>query len=809
MNETTEPEKTSQAPAEASERIQLPGDVIAILPLRSTVLFPSTVLPLVVGRQGSIQAVDEAVRQQLPIGIIAQKDPAIDAPRPEHLYDVGTAANIVRMMSAPDGQRQVVVQGRQRFKVLYFAQTEPFPVAKVDLLEETPPESKEFEARILQLRTQSATALTLLPQPLPDLKMVLDNIEDPIALIDLIASTLDIPLPEKQEILATFDVDERARKISEKLAHQIELLELSKKMGAEAKGSMDRAQREYFLREQLKAIQKELGEDDAKSAELNELRDRIAAAKMPPAVEKEAQRELSRLERIPEAAGEYSVIRTYLDWLLDLPWDARTEDQIDLKHAQEVLDQDHHDLEKVKKRILEFLAVRKLKPHGKSPILCFAGPPGVGKTSLGQSIARAMGRKFMRISLGGVHDEAEVRGHRRTYVGALPGNIMQAIRKAGTKNPVLMLDEVDKLSASFHGDPSAALLEVLDPAQNATFQDHYLDVPFDLSQVLFITTANVLETIPPPLRDRMEILDLPGYTEEDKIAIARRYLLPRQIEENGIRSEHIEMPDSVIGKIIGDYTREAGVRQLERELGSICRRIAARVADGFEGTVVVEAGTLADYLGPAKFFNEVALRTSVPGVATGLAWTPFGGDILFVEATRVPGEARLLLTGQLGDVMKESAQAAFSLVKSRAHALGIEDATFRQSELHVHLPAGAIPKDGPSAGITLFVTLVSLLTGRCVRADVAMTGEISLRGLVLPVGGIKEKVIAAKRAGLSSVLLPELNRKDLDDVPATVRDTLQFHFLKTVDDALEFVFECEPSVDRGDASDADTVRNTP
>jgi len=708
-NEATEPETGKQPPAqEGADKIQLPGDVIAILPLRNTILFPSTVLPLAVGRQGSVQAIEEAVRQQLPVGIIAQKDPAIEVPKPEDLYDVGTAANVVRMMAAPDGQRQVVVQGRQRFKVLDFTQTDPFPVAKVDLLEETPPESKEFEARMLQLRTQSARALALLPQPMPDLKMVLDNIDDPVALIDLVASTLDIPLPEKQEILATFDIEERARKISEKLAHQIELLELSKKMGAEAKGSMEKAQREYFLREQLKAIQKELGEDDAKSAELNELRERIEAAKMPPAVEKEAVRELSRLERIPEAAGEYSVIRTYLDWLLDLPWNTRTEDQIDLNNAQHILDEDHHDLEKIKKRIVEFLAVRKLKPRGKSPILCFAGPPGVGKTSLGQSIARAMGRKFMRMSLGGVHDEAEIRGHRRTYVGALPGNIMQAIRKAGTNNPVLMLDEVDKLSASFHGDPSAALLEVLDPEQNATFQDHYLDVPFDLSQVLFIGTANVLETIPAPLRDRMEILNLPGYTEEDKIAIARRYLLPRQVEENGIRPDHIEISDDVLRILISDYTREAGVRQLERELGSICRGIAARVAEGFDAKVVVDSSKLAEYLGPAKFFNEVALRTSVPGVATGLAWTPFGGDILFVEATKVPGEARLLLTGQLGDVMKESAQAAFSLVKSRAEALNIDEAAFRQNELHVHLPAGAIPKDGPSAGVTLFVTLVSL-----------------------------------------------------------------------------------------------------
>lgn len=774
---------------ETPANLSLPGDVIAILPLRNTILFPATVLPLAVGRPGSIQAIEEAVRKQLPVGIVAQKDAAIESPGPLDLYDVGTAANIVRMMAAADGQRQIVVQGRQRFKIVDFVQTEPFPVAKVDLLEELPPESKEFEARILQLRGESSRALTLLPQPMPDLKAVLDNIDDPVALIDLIASTLDISLPEKQEILATFDVGERAQMVSEKLAHQIELLELSKKMGAEAKGSMDKAQREYFLREQLKAIQKELGEDSANSGELKELRQSIDAAQMPPAVEKEALRELSRLERIPEAAGEYSVIRTYLDWLLDLPWNRRSDEQIDLKKAQEILDADHHDLDKVKKRIIEFLAVRKLKPDGKSPILCFVGPPGVGKTSLGQSIARAMNRKFARISLGGVHDEAEIRGHRRTYVGALPGNVMQAIRKASTQNPVLMLDEVDKLSASFHGDPSAALLEVLDPAQNTTFQDHYLDVPFDLSQVLFIATANVLDTIPAPLRDRMEILELPGYTEEDKIAIAHRYLLPRQIEQNGIQPKHIELSNDALRTIIAEHTREAGVRQLERELGTICRGIAMRVATGFSDRTTITPEVLDDYLGPAKFFNEVALRTSLPGVATGLAWTPFGGDILFVEATKVPGDGRLLLTGQLGDVMKESAQAALTLVKARADGLGIDRAAFSENELHVHLPAGAIPKDGPSAGVTLFVTLVSLLTGRRVRADVAMTGEVSLRGLVLPVGGIKEKVIAAKRAGISSVLLPELNRKDLEDVPASVRNTIQFHFLKTIDDVLGLALE--------------------
>lgn len=774
---------------ELERPLYVPGDTLALLPLRNTVLFPSTVLPLAVGRRGSIQAVEDAVRRQVPVGIVAQRDSKVEDPGAQDLYDVGTAADVVRVMSTRDGQRQIIVQGRQRFKILDFSQTEPLLVARVLLVEEQAPTTKEFEARILQLRTDALKSLRLLPQPMSGLENVLDNIDDPIALIDLIASTLDLPLAEKQEILASLDVEARARTVSEKLAHQIELLELSKKMGTEAKESMDKAQREYFLREQLKAIQKELGEEDTKSAELNEIRQKIEEAKMPPNVEKEAFRELSRLERMPEAAAEYSVIRTYLDWLLELPWSTATVEQINLEEARKILDADHHDLEKVKKRIVEFLAVRKLKPEGKSPILCFVGPPGVGKTSLGQSIARAMNRKFMRISLGGVHDEAEIRGHRRTYVGALPGNIIQAIRKAGSNNPLLMLDEVDKLSASFHGDPSAALLEVLDPAQNATFQDHYLDVPFDLSRVLFVTTANVLDTIPGPLRDRMEILELPGYTEEEKIAIARRYLLPRQIDENGLTPEQLTLDDDVLGEVIRSYTREAGVRQLERELGSVCRSVATRVAEGHDSTAYIDKEALQGYLGPAKFYNEVALRTSLPGVATGLAWTPVGGDILFVEATKTPGSGQLLLTGQLGDVMKESAQAALSLVKSRAEKLNIKAGAFKENDIHIHLPAGAIPKDGPSAGVTIFVTLVSLLTEQCVRNDVAMTGEISLRGLVLPVGGIKEKILAAKRAGISCVLLPELNQKDLEEIPAEIRKTMSFRPLKTVDDALAFALQ--------------------
>jgi ATP-dependent Lon protease len=641
----------------------------------------------------------------------------------------------------------------------------------------------------MHLREQAAKAFSLLPQPAAELKSTIERIADPVALIDIIASTLDLPTADKQEILATLDVETRLQMVSRHLTGQVELLELTKKIKAETKESMDKAQREYFLREQLKAIKKELGEEEGKNVEIEELRKKIEALKAPPEVEKEALRELSRLERMSEMSAEHSVIRTFLDWMIELPWTVLSEERIDLPKAREILDIDHHDLEKVKKRIIEFLAVRKLNPLGKSPILCFAGPPGVGKTSLGQSIARAMNRKFVRQSLGGVHDEAEIRGHRRTYIGALPGNVIQGIRKAGTRNPVFMLDEIDKLSASFHGDPSAALLEVLDPSQNSTFQDHYLGVPFDLSQVLFIATANVLDTIPAPLRDRMEILELPGYIEEDKLAIAKGYLVRRQTAENGLTPGDINFTDDALREIIRSYTREAGVRQLERELGSVCRAVATRVAEGRTETVTVDTEFIRSCLGPPKFFNEIALRTSLPGVATGLAWTPFGGDILFVEATKMAGEGKLLLTGQLGEVMKESAQAALSLVKSRAETLGIEPNIFKKTDLHVHLPAGAIPKDGPSAGVTLFVAIVSLLTNRRISKDVAMTGEISLRGLILPVGGIKEKVLAAKRAGISCVLLPELNRKDLEEIPMPARAGICFEFLKTVDEALALALE--------------------
>ncbi len=736
-------------------RPNIPAGALVIIPLRNRVLFPSMIMPLMVRRPARLQAVEETVRQQLPIGFVTQRDPNIEVPEPKDLYEVGTAADVLRMFTLPDGQRQIFVQGRRRF------------------------------------RQEAARALSLFPEPMSELSSMIERIEDPLSVIDMIASTLHLASAERQEILAIFDPEARAQRVSEKLARHIELLELTRKIGDETKESMDKSQRQYFLREQLKAIQKELGEQDGKGIEVEELRKKLYEAKMPPDVEREALKELARLERIPEMAPEYSLMRTYFDWLVELPWSIVTPEEIDLPKAREILDTDHYGLEKVKKRIIEFLAVRKLMPQGKSPILCFVGPPGVGKTSLGQSIARAMNRKFVRQSLGGVHDEADIRGHRRTYVGALPGNIIQGIRKAGSRNPVFMLDEVDKLSASFQGNPSAALLEVLDPSQNSTFQDHYLALPFDLTQVLFIATANVLDTVPGPLRDRMEILELPGYIAEDKLAIAKGYLVPRQISENGLKPGEINFTDEAIREIITSYTREAGVRQLERELGAVCRSVATRIADGFKDTITVNQESLDGYLGPQKFFNEIALRTSLPGVATGLAWTPFGGDILFVEATKMAGDGKLLLTGQLGDVMKESAQAALSLVKSRAGTVGIDPDIFRKNDLHIHIPAGAIPKDGPSAGITLFVALASLLTGHRISKDVAMTGEISLRGLVLPVGGIKEKVLAAKRAGISCVLLPELNRRDMAEIPTSGREGIRFEFLKTADQALLLALEPE------------------
>ncbi|HEX7043881.1 MAG TPA: endopeptidase La [Burkholderiales bacterium] len=763
---------------------RLPEDVLIILPVRNTVLFPGMVLPLTIGRQQSIAAAQEAARSQRPIGIVQQRDPGVEKPGPNDLYKIGTVATVMRYVTSPDGSHHIICQGQKRFATLDFIEGYPFLLARVQEFTEPQIESNEIEARMLHLKRQAAEAISLLPQAPAELSAAVEATTSPSALADLITSFMDITPVEKQEVLETLDIRARLEKVSQLLAHRIAVLKLTQEISEQTRESMDQRQREFLLREQLKTIQKELGEGDGKAAEIEELNKAIAEAKMPPEVEEQARRELTRLERMPEGAAEHSMIRTYLDWLTALPWSVLSEESIDIARARRILDEDHYGLEKVKRRILEYLAVRKLNPNGKSPILCFIGPPGVGKTSLGQSIARATGRKFVRVSLGGVHDEAEIRGHRRTYIGALPGNIIQGIRKAGTRNPVFMLDEMDKLGVGFHGDPSAALLEVLDPEQNTTFRDNYLAVPFDLSRVMFIGTANVRDTIPGPLRDRMEIIELPGYTEEEKLQIARRYLVRRQLDANGLTAEQTDISDAALTHVIRDYTREAGVRNLEREIGRVFRHVAMRIAEGETGPIHIDVQHLHGILGPARFESEVAARTSVPGVATGLAWTPVGGDILFIEASRAPGKGNLILTGQLGDVMKESAQAALSLVKSRARNLGIEPETFERSDIHVHVPAGAIPKDGPSAGVAMFVALVSLLTGRTVKQDVAMTGEISLRGLVLPVGGIKEKVLAAARAGIKTVLLPSRNKKDMEDVPASAREQLEFVWIENVDHAI-------------------------
>jgi ATP-dependent Lon protease len=762
-------------------------DGLIILCVRSVVLFPGVVLPISVGRKRSVEALQEAVRRRKPVGILLQKDPETENPGPGDLYGVGTAAEILRYVTANDGSHHIICQGIERFRVVEFTGTDPLLVARVERHEEKDVRTKEIEARFLHVKEQAREALHLLPQAPQELDAAIQGVDSPSTLADMIATYMDIPIPEKQELLETFDVQERLDKVGRKLGYRVEVLKLSKEISQQTKGSMEKAQRDYYLREQLKTIQKELGEGDAKSVELKEIDEAIAKAKMPPEVEKEARKELARLERMPEAAAEYAMIRTYLDWLIELPWSVSTDDSLDIGAARRVLDEDHHGLEKVKKRIVEYLAVRKLNPGGKSPILCLVGPPGVGKTSLGQSIARAMGRKFVRVSLGGVHDEAEIRGHRRTYIGALPGNIIQGIRKAGVMNPVFMLDEIDKVSASFHGDPSAALLEVLDPEQNATFRDNYLGVPFDLSKVMFIGTANVLDAIPGPLKDRCEVIEIPGYTVEEKLQIARRYLIKRRLEANGLKPEECEIADAALLAIIRHYTREAGVRNLEREIGTICRHVATKIAEAPAGGTPagphrIDEGDLAAVLGPRRFEGEVRMRTSVPGVATGLAWTPTGGDILFVEATRMPGKGSLILTGQLGDVMKESAQAAVSIVKARSHDLDIDPAIFERSDIHIHVPAGAIPKDGPSAGVTMYTALVSLLKGRTVKQDVAMTGEISLRGLVLPVGGIKEKVLAALAAGIQTVILPSRNRKDFEDIPEGARSKLRFVWAERVEE---------------------------
>ncbi len=768
----------------------LPPDALIIVPVRGLVLFPGTVLPITLGRPRSVLAAQRAVREQKPVGIVMQRSAEVADPLPVDLHRMGTVANIVRYITAPDGTNHLICQGEQRFRIADYLTGWPFFVAKTEKIPEPSSTSDEIEARFVHLKGQAIEAIQLLPQAPNELLATIQGVDSPGGLADLVATFMDATPDEKQEILETVDIGARMERVSRLLAHRIEVLRLSQEIGRETKASLDSRNREVLLREQMAAIQRQLGEaDEGKSAEIAELEKAVTNAQMPKEVDDQARKELRRLQRMPEAAGEYGMVRTYLDWLVDLPWALPEESPIDIATARTILDEDHFGLEKIKRRIIEYLAVRKLSPDGKAPILCFVGPPGVGKTSLGQSIARAMNRKFVRVSLGGVHDEAEIRGHRRTYIGALPGNIIQAIRKAGARDCVMMLDEIDKLGAGIQGDPASAMLEVLDPEQNNTFRDNYLAVPFDLSRVVFIATANMLDTVPGPLRDRMEIISLTGYTANEKFQIARRYLVRRQLKANGLKPEQVEIADDALKGIIERYTREAGVRSLEREIGRVLRRSAMRVAEGETGPIAITDGDLLGILGPPIFEDEVAMRTSVPGVATGLAWTPVGGDILFIEATATPGGGRLILTGQLGEVMKESAQAALSIVKNRASSYGIDPARFERTDIHIHVPAGATPKDGPSAGVAMFMALVSLMTDRTIRSDTAMTGEISLRGLVLPVGGIKEKIVAAHRAGLRHIMLPARNRKDFEDIPEEVRQQLTFTWLERVDDAVDSALE--------------------
>jgi len=762
----------------------LPGDTLALVPMRNLVLFPHVLMPIAVGRPASVAALEYALQHKAPLGIVLQKDATADEPGREDLCDVGTIATVVQSSGDAGQVRHLVCNGLQRFRIEAMVSGHPFLAARVQRLAETEAESTRAEALAMQLQARAAEILSLLPGVPAEVAHALQATRAPGQLADIVASLLDAELPEKQALLETLRVDERLDRVLAALTRRIAVLRLSQEIGERTREQLDDRQRKALLREQLRTIQHELGEDEAGGEELQQLAEQIAKAGMPPEVEAQARKELARLQRMSDASGESSMLRTYLDWMVELPWATPPEVPIDLAAARRVLEADHHGLEPVKRRIVEYLAVLKLNPQGRAPILCFVGPPGVGKTSLGQSIARALGRPFVRVSLGGVHDEAELRGHRRTYVGALPGNIVQGLRKAGARHCVMMLDEVDKLSAGAHGDPYAALLEVLDPEQNGSFRDNYLGVPFDLSRVVFIATANVIEHVPAPVRDRMEVIELSGYTLEEKLEIADKYLARRQREACGLQEGQVTLAADVLRALAADYTREAGVRQFEREIGRVMRHAAMRIAEGSATQVQVTVADLQAILGPPRFEHEVALRSSVPGVATGLAWTPAGGDILFIEATRVAGSGRLILTGQLGDVMKESAQAALTLLKSRSQDLHMPASAFDAVDVHLHVPAGAIPKDGPSAGVAMFMALASLFAQRPVRNEVAMTGEISLRGLVLPVGGVKEKLLAAQRAGITTVLLPARNEKDLHDLPASARAALTLVWLHSVDDAL-------------------------
>ena len=768
--------------------VEIP-EFLPVLPLRNSVLFPNSIIPIDVGRKKSVKLVEEAIAKEKPIiGIVTQRDARVEEPGPADLYTVGCAARILKVIKLAKDSFSVILQGVSRVRLLELGPQDPYMVAKIQVLPDPAASSAELDALVVNVKDVAKRVIKLMPELPKEASSLLDSVTEPGQLADLITSNLDVQVDEKQEILEIFDLKARLRRVLQFLSRQHEVLKVREKINTQVQEEMGRNQREYVLRQQLKAIKEELGEIDETGGDLDDFREKIAAAKLPADSEKVALKQLERLKVMQPSSAEYTVTRTYLEWLVELPWSVTTEDKLDIPAARDILNADHYDLEKVKKRILEYLAVRKLKTDKKGPILCLVGPPGVGKTSLGKSIARALGRKFMRISLGGVRDEAEIRGHRRTYVGSLPGRIIQGMKKVGSNNPVFMLDEIDKLGHDFRGDPAAALLEVLDPEQNHAFSDHYLEVPFDLSKVMFIATANIMDPIPPALRDRLEVLEIPGYTREEKLNIAKQFLIKKQVEEHGLSDKRLEFEDAAVGEIIDSYTREAGVRNLEREAANVIRAVAVLVAEGkAKEKEIVTLARIPDFLGPQRFLPEVAERTAEAGVATGLAWTPVGGDILFIEATRMNGKGNLVLTGQLGDVMKESAQAALSFIRAHSRWLGLDDGFLERTDLHLHIPAGAIPKDGPSAGVTMFAAMVSLLTNKPVRSDVAMTGEITLRGLILPVGGIKEKFLAAHRAGIKRVVIPERNRKDVIDIPEQPRKELEIIYVKRMDELLPLV----------------------
>ena len=770
---------------------ELPPQV-GVLPLRDTVTFPDMLVPLNIGQPRSVELINEALRGDRVIGMVASRNAEIETPSPEDLHAVGVLGTVARMIRVPDGTLRVLIQGGQRIRVTGWVSTEPYLVAEIEEAPDVVDQTPEVVALMRNVQHTFTEIIEQVPYLPEELQIMVANVDDPSVLANLIAGAMRINTEEKQALLEELDVSRRLRRLSEILAREAEVVAIGSKIQSQVQSELDKGQREYFLRQQLKAIQEELGEEDEVQAEVNQLREQLDGIELPEVVRKQVDRELGRLERLQPAMAEYGVIRAYLEWIAALPWDKETEDNLDLEHAREVLDEDHYDIEQVKNRILEFLAVRRLKPDARGSILCFVGPPGVGKTSLGRSLARALGRSFERISVGGLRDEAEIRGHRRTYIGAMPGVLIRSLRDAGVRNPLLMIDEIDKMGSDFRGDPSSAMLEVLDPEQNHTFRDYYLDLPFDLSDVMFVCTANTLDTVPGPLRDRMEVIQLAGYTEEEKLQIARRYLVPRQIERNGLSPARIAFSDAGLRVIISDYTREAGVRQLEREIGTICRKIARQVAEGAsKRKVTITEPRVRSSLGKRRFFAETRRRTARPGVATGLAWTPVGGEVLFIEATSMPGTGKLTITGQLGDVMRESAQAALSYVRSSVEDLvpGLADDWFATHDIHIHVPAGATPKDGPSAGVAMVVALASLLSGRPVRADVAMTGEITLTGQVLPIGGLKEKALAAQRGGIRTVIAPALNEQDIDEIPEHLRRDLSFQFVSTVEEALEVALQ--------------------